>query len=129
MSFTADLLNDTFTNRLHRIIRDHKLRTGRDLSWPDAVDMLDRQTGVAVQDRLAGVDLLPLRLFLAAQNYGDLAIETILADVRRDGTVWGSEAIDEEDVLEAEALIPVDQWDEFAGSRGRNGLAVRGTAR
>jgi hypothetical protein len=107
MPLTDALLRDTLTDKLHRIRRDHKRLTGRELPWSAAVDELDRQTAERIGDALPNANLLPLRLFLVERGYDDHVIENLLADVRRDGTVWSSDNIDCEDVEEAERLIPV----------------------
>jgi hypothetical protein len=95
--------------------------TGRTPDYPSALRDLDtaREAGDEIEAEAfpARRDLLPLRLFLAEREYCELAIESILRDVSRCGSVWCAGAIDDEDVEAAERLVPgvnAWQWDGSA---------------
>jgi hypothetical protein len=106
----ASLLSivESYRDRIRR-------ETGRTPDYPSALKSLDElaSDGDAIEAEAFPVrrDLLPLRLFLAERDYTDVAIESILRDVSRTGSVWCSASIDENDRDAAEATIPgVNAW-------------------
>jgi hypothetical protein len=90
------------------------LETGRTPDYPTALKALDRMRsdGDDVEAEAFPVrkDLLPLRLFLAERQYTDVAIEVILREATRHGSLWCSSTIEGEDLHAAEALLPGNAW-------------------
>jgi hypothetical protein len=105
----ASLLSivESYRDRIRR-------ETGRVPDYPTALKSLDdlASEGDAIEAEAFPIrrDLLPLRLFLAERDYTDVAIEAVLRDVSRTGSVWCSASIDENDRDAAEATIPGSPW-------------------
>lgn len=84
----------------------HRKLTGRELAWPDAIQLIDRYNATIDDDMPPKVFEVTIGCFLIQESYSPEAIRRVVTHVAIYGRAAGSLDLDAADVEAVDMLLP-----------------------